>query len=284
MGNNVNLEEYAIKFLLYSYFKLTLNSDTESILNSIVERAYQDATMQGAYNAKLSNLWGKKSTLDNKENIKKDMLNSSAKAKKKSFELLQKFVNELPSKDNYDKKHGELCGKILDAYKKVNNQYNKYMGQCGHEYKIFTYGNAQKWVNMTMKYMLIIHGIFHIYAENDEFENDYGETLDILIPYLHVPIDNYIIEAIWENKNATDLPIIKLLKDGTRGKYSSEKVKAWSDWDKDKNYIPVHDNTKAIADEQGKSPIIWEGDAWIEQAMKRNKAEKKSNPNTKPQE
>ena len=117
--------------------------------------------------------------------------------------------------------------------------------------------------------MLIIHGIFKNYAENDEFENDYGEILDILLPYLHVPIDSYIIESIWENKSSTGLPIIKLLKDNTRGKYSSEKVKAWSNWDKDKDYIPVHNNTIEIAWEQGKSLIIGEGDAWIEIAKKR---------------
>ena len=257
MGSNVNLEEYAIKFLLYSYFKLTLNSDPESILNSIVERAYQDATMQGAYNAKLSNLWGKKSTLVNKETIKKEMLDLSAKAKQKSFEPLKNFVNELPSKDNYNIEHGNLCKEILTAYNDVNNKYNEYRRQCGHavDNNIFTYGNAQKWVNMTMKYVLIIYAIFSKYNKH-LFPN-----IKNTVSSLHVPIDSYIIDVI-------KLP---------------NTVKTWSNWD-EKTYIEVQGYIKKKSDDAGNDPIIWEGDAWIEQAIKRNKAPKKSTSIKKPQD
>lgn len=40
-----------------------------------------------------------------------------------------------------------------------------------------TYGHVQKWINMTMKYLLVLE----------------PETFQYLIPYMHVPIDQHVI-------------------------------------------------------------------------------------------
>jgi hypothetical protein len=79
----------------------------------------------------------------------------------------------------------------------------------------FHYGQAHKWVNMSMKYLYII-GEYH-------FDN--------IFQYLHAPLDNYIFQVAWKE-------------------YGIEKPKvAWSRWD---NYqeqymayqISLRDNVK----------------------------------------
>ncbi len=260
MGNNVNLEEYAIKFLLYSYFKLTLNSDTESILNSIVERAYQDATMQGAYNTK----------------IKDDQKQDSNIAYQNAVDQVKNDLKKLPTCAKYNDWHEKLCENIIKLYE---SQW----------ITCFTYGNAQKWVNMTMKYMIIIHGIFKKYADDSDFEEKYGETIDNLISVFHVPIDSYIIDALWIECDKLPFNSKQWEKKENRKKRvdrdcktpASNNVECWSNWDEG-TYKNVQENIKSTAKDE--YPIIWEGNAWIEQAMKRNKAPKKSTSIKKPQE
>lgn len=56
MSNNENekLEnkkfENAINFLLFSYFKITLDDNANDILDKVIIKAYKDATQQGAFN------------------------------------------------------------------------------------------------------------------------------------------------------------------------------------------------------------------------------------------
>lgn len=46
----------------------------------------------------------------------------------------------------------------------------------------FTYGQAQKWINMTIKYLYILE----------------AQTFDEVFAFLHIPIDNYILAAAEE--------------------------------------------------------------------------------------
>ena len=137
------------------------------------------------------------------------------------------------------------------------NKYNIFLrdGKAAE----FTYGQSQKWVNMTLKYLYLL-GII---------KNTKG---------LHVPIDSYIIEALWDERNSEiKIPRSKRLdKEGNelyseekykehRKKYcySDEKVKSWSLWDFENDYdsfrksLPKGINTK------------WEHKKWIEISEKR---------------
>ena len=89
-------------------------------------------------------------------------------------------------KNGYDEWHDEACSKVM-------KKYNGYVENCNGLY----YGQAQKWVNMTMKYLYILN---KCYGENQE-KYDFLEKVD------HLPIDSIILQKlngnekkIWNNK------------------------------------------------------------------------------------
>ena len=70
--------------------------------------------------------------------------------------------------EDFDSWHFNICGEIKSIYQKEDIS--------------FTYGQAQKWINMTFKYLYILRN---------------EEVLKIL-KYLHVPLDRYIINAAYK--------------------------------------------------------------------------------------
>ncbi len=262
MDNNTQFRN-ALNFLLFSYFGITLdyedkNIDKDNILSCAVKKAYEDATQRGAYNTQLDN---------------DEQKAASQKAKQKATACLKDGINKILEKEvpieeqkDFDLWHEELCDKIKEKF---------------DDSLPFTYGNAQKWVNMTLKYLYLIDCICsEVCPDIDCFH-----SLQNISAYLHVPVDSYIIEKVWEmegnktGRNDSCLPIKsgKTCKNGSRGKYASDKVEAWSTWDNDKyekNYIKLQNylrNNKKIDN----NPIDWEGPAWIEIAKKRSGKDKR---------
>ena len=149
--------------------------------------------------------------------------------------------------------HNETCKDLVKCY-----------SDCGLE-NIFTYGNAQKWVNMSLKYLFILSGASEHYK---------GESVKKLLSIrnyttkLHIPIDSYIIDILWK-EGINSLP----LKDGVnvdRNKdyvVPSEYVKGWSNWNED-DYVTVKKESMKIC---GEVPIEWESYEWIKRAKERKK-------------
>lgn len=231
-------EQYAIDFLLFSYFGVDLTDKAETVIEKAIEKAYRDATQQGAYNT-----------------LVKDNKKASDDAKKNAWTKIKDNLDDLPSEGKYNEWHTKLCKEIEQCYEKLNG--------------IFSYGNAQKWVNMTMKYLYIFHRLMQTYNPESDFEKKYGQKIEPLISDFHVPIDSYIIQAVWE-KEEVSLPMKEQYSHKSRTKYTAknkaEKVKAWSQWEK-KEYDKTQDGMKNLAKSQAyQSPIEWECDAWIETA------------------
>ena len=117
-------------------------------------------------------------------------------------------------KDNqveFDKWHKQTCEGIIKRFSPLAK---------------LNYGQAQKWLNMTLKYLLVLD----------------VEEVTRLIHYLHIPVDNNVIKIAKEEINipATNLP--------------------WSKWEYN-TYVTYQEGLrKAIGD--GISPIIWELDHW----------------------
>ena len=212
-----NYKKNAIDFLLFSYFSFSLddlNNNFSDVMSMIIERAYRDATQQGAFNTFLTD--------DNKD--------AAGRAYQAGVELIKEKLcgSQPPQINDYNTWHADFCQSIVERYKSKQLEH-------------FTYGNAQKWVNMTMKYIMILVDIIRAVDDTDvatEFMNKYGSLIDTYRTDLHVPVDSYIIKAVWEDEGIK-LPLIedKLLKDGSRGSYSSEKVVAWSKWENEQVYI-----------------------------------------------
>ena len=78
-------------------------------------------------------------------------------------------VHKLPSiksQEEFDEWHFILSKNIRKKYLENNIS--------------FTYGQAQKWINMTIKYLYILE----------------AQTFDEVFGFLHIPIDNYILAAV----------------------------------------------------------------------------------------
>lgn len=73
--------------------------------------------------------------------------------------LIHKKIN---NQNEFDSWHKECCDKLINVF----------------ENQLFYYGQAQKWINMALKYISMF--------EHKLVENQYE--------FFHIPIDNYIIE------------------------------------------------------------------------------------------
>ena len=78
-----------------------------------------------------------------------------------------KKCNSIDTVEKYDEFHDSLCLRIIDCYD------NQTIAEI-------TYGQAQKWVNMTMKYLCVLY----------EGQCDW---LNKIYSFLHIPIDSIIL-------------------------------------------------------------------------------------------
>ena len=147
MKSEITRDEWE-KYILDLFF-----GNNEALLNCI-NRAYRDFNRT---------LHGYGSLANNEEitrKIKFILKNEFKEVKNKNIDNQNKF----------DEWHQSLCNLLIEFY----NQNN---------YKKFYIGQAQKWINMTFKY---------IFAYGNKYINGY----DFLYQYCHVPIDNILIEEL----------------------------------------------------------------------------------------
>lgn len=230
--------EIAINFLLYSYFKITLDSTPDFIIKKSINRAYSDATNQKAFNA-----------------LHKSEFNSN-KLKSDGAGIIEEGIEEIIKQhSDFDMVHDKMCKELVKIYSGVKDEDTKEHA--------FSYGNAQKWVNMTMKYLYVIGNVF-LNAKPDHDFVKYAEKINAI--KIHIPVDSYILKAFWEDEDLDK----NVLPDGKSekkdGAYSSDKMKAWSKWDSKeyRNFWKHLSGKKAC-------PIEWEAPEWIRISQKRNK-------------
>lgn len=224
-------------FFAYTYLKVSrytrknIFDYNEECIAKAIERAYKDATMMGAYNSLISK--------DN-SNLK----NKSNEAKEKAVQLLQgKFgISEkivLIAINDFDTWHREVCESLVETYQEIKDENNK---------NFFTYGNAQKWLNMALKYLWLL----------DMLPGGIDGAL------LHAPIDSYILQKL-ENS------IENISAENGSYKYNGETWSQLSDYE---HYIELQKTIRTLAKADGKSVIEWENEAWIEMAVARKNAER----------
>ncbi len=131
---------------------------------------------------------------------------------------------------DFDVKHNETIKCILDFAKQYKIKNESGVETPLFKCKKFYYGQAQKWLNMTLKNMMIM-GLWET-------------ELERIKKHLHVPIDNVILEVAKK-----ELAIIK-------------KWDSWSRLDDYKEYITFQNNIRDKIKEYD-CPIDWEFDMWI---------------------
>ena len=160
------------------------------------------------------------------------------------------LLNEKPQ--DYEAWHKETCNKVIK--KAQEYEQDNWLQKNGNEGRGFYYGQAQKWVNMTIKYMWVTER--------------WKDKLDKLMNVLHVPVDSYIIEGVW-NRDGWEDVLKGILVNGKEksGRFSSDKVVPWSKWDETQyKDFQVALRTK-LKKEQ--TPFEWEEETWIEIAKLR---------------
>jgi hypothetical protein len=178
-------------------------------MNGFVSRAYRDMsrTLHGL------------SELKNKEALKAN-----------AREALQKAMAELKGKRAppvlndlvaaFDAWHRRACSNIIDAFAPFHCHY----------------GQAQKWLNMTIKYRWF-------FAHGNELEKWYAVA--------HVPVDEYVLRA-------------------ARKRRVARPAKAeWSRWDKPDDYEAFQKEIRTYAAKHDTTPLAVEHIWWMEEARSR---------------
>lgn len=239
-------KENAVNFLLFGYFGITLDNSKDDIIHAAINRAYRDAASH---------------VLSLKDDSKKD----TEKGKKlfaDACDCIEKFINDVLTngtqnklnENEYDEKHQDLCKKLKEMYSKCTNS--------GYE---FSYGIAQKWVNMTMKYLGVILTIFAECKDKNDFIA-FHKSFQAVESYLHIPIDGYILEYVSKEEYSIVEPIDIAKKENNNNL-------AWSKYKED-DYQKLQSSIKETFINETTPTLDWENEAWIKVAQDKKQLNK----------
>lgn len=240
-------------FLLYSYFGCESKDLAREGIQKCAYRAYLDLNRRIEYlyssNA-LDNMQSRKASEEDK-----NIAIKYKEAKKAFIESVCDII--LCSADKYECVDGQFglwhkakCEEIMGTMNTAIFQDDSLILKSNS----FTYGLAQKWVNMTLKYLWLL----------DMLPNGLSEA------ELHVPVDSFILEALKETQQF-NTEGNKITGSGESYYYNGE---AWSAISDPENYKKLQKEIRDIAKEQGISPIQWEGPVWIKVAQNRETRKK----------
>ena len=253
------MNTYALKFLLCSYFGIALNSEEDWIIDTCINKAYEDATNQGAFNALIA-----KNDIESKELV------SQAKEKAKG-EILRPLIQKILTNSLLEEGwHKKACTDICEVFNKEKKI------RCKNRDSAFTIGNAQKWVNMTFKYLYLIAVAFQ---ELEETRNK-GWVKNVVekSEKFHVPVDSYILQKL---KKAGEKNVKGRGEEYYYVDAADNDKKTWSSIDRYDLYEEIQ---RKIADSvpkeySNKNILEWENDAWIEMALIRKERKRRLKSN-----
>ncbi len=244
-SKTVTVLQSTIDTLLFFSFGITLDDNYDFIVDTLIEKAYKDATLMGAFNTKVKEI--------NENKIEK----SKSGAKTKINDFLNNTADMFSSADWHEK----ICKIIKGEFE-------------NEQIQAFTIGNSQKWINMTLKYIYLLSS----FTFTDEDFNKLAECVWDNAGKLHVPIDSYMIDAIafagikGLGENAKD----------AREKYKrpSDKIEKWSNIKEynDKKGFDYEGIQQNLEDYLSKKMyrIDWEEQAWLYISKNLRKPKEKS--------
>lgn len=122
--------------------------------------------------------------------------------------IIRKYCDELlktKNEDDFKRCHEKICKHIIKDFPKCEIKYQtdkkdkekimvdsieKIYTHIDDNIKTFTYGQAQKLVNMIVKYLYIYYRLYSGF---------YDEKIDFQTKYYHAPIDSIILEEIGQS-------------------------------------------------------------------------------------
>jgi len=222
-------------FLMYSVFGIIDKEKDKNKKIKCARRAYRDLARTIKYKYSSSEL----------EHAKKGSKEADFKAKRDSWirEMCIELINSIDmfekEKKEFDIWHKELCIKFVEPTEEdeVFCRGKEFLEEG------ITYGQAQKWLNMTLKYLWLMDLL----------------PTSISPEWLHVPVDSYILKKLKQEDSFKERDDIK------SDKYLDETWSAFSNYD---NYKELQERIRDMLQEE--LPIEWEGTAWIEIANNGN--------------
>lgn len=213
----------AFDFLLYSYFGIKesdLKPQSKKVPYICAKRAYLDLARTVKYRYSSSELKEMKSKKSSKED--KDKATNFIDSKNELIKnICENILSTIETKEgeisfknsDFDDWHKAKCEEIINF---MNNSIDKSNTKILKKKEKFTIGQAQKWVNMTLKYLWLLNAL----------------PTGIKPEYLHVPIDSYIIEIAYDNKNKFENAL---------GLLEEKPKKSWSELSKYKKYFEIQE-------------------------------------------
>lgn len=201
--------------LIADFYRVCLFGTKDPDIEDVAKRAYRDLCRTLKLNKG-------ENGISHRDNVISEIIEPKIK---------EKLVNSVCiSQGDYDEFHHALCKEIIGYY--LNEK------SCISE---FYYGQAQKWVNMTMKYLCVIG-------------EDKCAWLKGIYEYLHIPIDSIILDRV-----INELKIESVIVNNNK---VSLKNLRWSRIEKQDTYKAIQSKLRVALNEKGVIPIVWEFNAW----------------------
>lgn len=231
--------EKLLDFLLYSYFECDREENEIEVIQKCARRAYRDLarTVRYAHPASEPEKAKADSGLAAFKNLQKKHISDVCNDMAQSIYACKEGFNK------FDSWHKKKCKWIIHKMNKPYDDRKKFLKED------FTYGQAQKWLNMTLKYLWLLDRL----------------PKGIKAQSLHVPIDRFILEKLKETGKFNE----KSNKITGSGESFFYNGKTWSAMSDIENYKTLQEEIKEIAGEANLLPIEWESLAWLEVAKSR---------------
>lgn len=236
-------------FLWFSYFGITPSeavAHKDKAINKCIDRAYRDLNRTIEYTYSQSVL-DKKSDKTLTQDARKEYIEAKQDIKNTLSGEIHKAINQLlnSSTCQFKEWHKMICNTIIDYNPKVEDLNVNVLK------KNMTYGQAQKWVNMTLKYTWLMGLI-----EDENIQKQ-----------LCVPIDNYILKIVKE-LHGKEMDSFEITKDGDTYKVKPKNKETAYPWSKIPDacfYYGLNDEIKEIIGDD--YPLVWENEAWIKSSQ-----------------
>ncbi len=199
------------------------NNVSDKIFNFVYIAAMKDAVSMGAYKGEKKWLYTK-----TEENIKEEK-------KKLVKDSVKKHVTEILGGKYYKLKQSDYDADFLSLANYIVEHIN-YIDQGE-----FTFGNAQKLINMTVKYCYIKY-----------FNGNLQEARDIF-EYCHCPLDQQMLKKVWDKQSS-------YLKQDTKGYTKTAFLMSWgaekvtTEERLPQRYLDYQDAVRRIIDEYKEEP------------------------------
>ena len=222
-GKEISVSKEILNFLTGVYYekdKEDAAARKEKIFDRAFNMAYKDmATHTVAYKKNTEEysqfIDGQTARVDNNKKEIRKAIKGYIKVwftnnETNSYDLSE--LQKITSPEIFNKWHEKLCDAIVTIDCEVEQLQAKDETVCSinildiflchtdidSQSHVFTYGQAQKLVNMMIKYLYIFYKC--------EGWND----LDHLVSYFHVPIDSYVLKEVRQDKKSNEIPWSKI--------------------------------------------------------------------------